>query len=525
MKTQIFYKIHIAVSAICLVFILGGCEDLINLEPRGQMTIEKAMSTLDGVEGAILGVYDRGRFVHGSDDYSMFKLCHSDLIKIGSNLTDQAPFNQFARLSGFDPTNTAVRDIWNGYYTGLARANKILDAVDALEINENDPSEVSRKNKVKGEALYFRAYFHKSLVERWENIVLSDHVFDDPNDRGTLAASEDVYALIVSDLNAAIPLLPDATPGNVGVVSKAVAMHLLSLVYMTLENFTDAAELAVAVINNPAYSLAPVDDIFGCDDQTSSEIIFSWQFYYGDNGNPQRCSVQLTPLYDRVDGVVRTFDQGGRPWARLHPSDYYWTLFEDNPDDLRLEAWHKRYWFYNDEPNLPAGVSIGDTVTPENVAGTSGFEIEDLIVPTVNKYWEDSTFTRAIGDAEGFRNIILWRVSEAYLTAAEAYLRAGQAGTGQQYLDAVRARANVPSIPLTLENLIDEHARELGLEGHRYAFLKRLGILRERVINYTTDWPAEVYRDYHVRWPIPQGFVDVAKVAQNEGYEAEASGE
>jgi hypothetical protein len=109
-------------------------------------------------------------------------------------------------------------------------------------------------------------------------------------------------------------------------------------------------------------------------------------------------------------------------------------------------------------------------------------------------------------------------LSQAYLTAAEAYMRAGDVATGQTYFDAVRARAEVPSIPLTEENLIDEHARELGLEGHRYAFLKRLGILRERVNTYTAEWPADIYREHHIRWPIPQDFVDISKVDQNIGY-------
>ena len=158
------------------------------------------------------------------------------------------------------------------------------------------------------------------------------------------------------------------------------------------------------------------------------------------------------------------------------------------------------------------------TVTVDNVEGTGGFAIEILIVPTTMKYWEDSTFGTTTQDAEGYRNIILYRLSEAYLIAAEAYMRAGDVPTGQPYLYAVRARAGVANIPLTEENIIDEHARELGHEGLRYAFLKRLDILYERVIAHCPE-VQDVYQPFHVRWPIPLIFVDITKVQQNEGYE------
>lgn len=518
MKKKFLNKINTILITVCLLVILVSCEDMINLEPERQMTIDLALSTLDRIEGSLYGIYDQGRRPYTSFDNSEYRLCHSDLIKTGSHLTDQAPFNQFATLGGFDATNRSVREIWNAYYIGLARANKTLEVVEKVQINEDVQEEVDRKKAVIAVAKYFRAYFHKCLVERWENIVLANQVFDDPADKGSLADPADVYALIVSDLLEAIPDLPDAVAGQNGYISKGVARHLLSLVYMDLGNWSDAATLAVQVINDPAYQLVTNPEIiFETSQYDNPEIIFSWQFDLAENVGHAR-SVQLTPLYDRVDGVARTFEQGGRPWARLHPSDYYWTLFEDYPNDLRLEAWHKRFWVYDDSTALPPGVSIGDTVTPDNVAGTSGFDIEVLIVPTVTKYWEDETFGRVTSDAGGYRNIIHYRISEAYLIAAEAYMRAGDVLTGQTYFDAVRARADIPSIPLNESNLIDEHARELGLEGHRYAFLKRLGILYERVTQYTTEWPTDVYKEWHTRWPIPQDYVDISKVKQNEGY-------
>ena len=525
MKTTIIKRVISYLSIILFIAILSGCESILDEPPKNRLTTEVALSTLDGLEGSVLGIYERGRFVHTENDYSLYKCCNTDLIEPGSHLTDQSNFNEFVRLSGFDAESSAVEAIFNGYYQGLSRANIVIEQINDVAVDESRADQTNRRDVALGEAYFFRAYFHLTLIQRWDNIVLADHVFDDPSEAVTLASREDVYNLIIEDIQTAIPLLPEASDViSRGKVSKGVARHLLSKAYMDLGNWTEAAALAVQVIEDPAYndltaSEVPVENIFSCTDQENKEIIFSWQYSKDDQTTPQRTSTQFVPLYDRVDGVARTFEQGGRPWARLFPSEYYFSLFEEN--DLR-HAWHKRYWVYDiDDPEadpLPAGVSIGDTVTAANVEGTSGFSIDILIRPTTKKYWEDATFDQTTEDAEGYRNIILYRVSEAYLIAAEAYMRAGQTGTGQPYLDAVRSRAGVASIPLTEANLIDEHARELGHEGHRYAFLKRLGILKERIELYSPEIGANM-EDHHVRWPLPKSFVDLTKVQQNIGYE------
>jgi hypothetical protein len=133
------------------------------------------------------------------------------------------------------------------------------------------------------------------------------------------------------------------------------------------------------------------------------------------------------------------------------------------------------------------------------------------------KYWEDDCLGRQLEDAFGYRNIILYRISQSYLIAAEALMRQGKIAEGQDYFNKIRARAGIGNIPLTENNLIDEQLRELGLEGHRYAFLKRLGILYDRVMENCIDLK-QVYQPYHSRWPIPQQFIDLTGVAQNEGY-------
>ncbi|MCC7317389.1 MAG: RagB/SusD family nutrient uptake outer membrane protein, partial [Bacteroidales bacterium] len=71
-------------------------------------------------------------------------------------------------------------------------------------------------------------------------------------------------------------------------------------------------------------------------------------------------------------------------------------------------------------------------------------------------------------------NYIEIRLADVYLMAAEAYLRGG-GGDAQFFLDKVRERVGLPSIPATLDNIYNERRLELATEGHRFFDLVRTG--------------------------------------------------
>jgi len=123
----------------------------------------------------------------------------------------------------------------------------------------------------------------------------------------------------------------------------------------------------------------------------------------------------------------------------------------------------------------------------------------------------------------------MFRLADAYLMYAEAFLRGGggDAGTAVNYINLLRQRAygnpggNITSGNLTLNFVLDERARELFWEGHRRTDLIRFGQFSTQGV-----WPwkggvkdgrtTEAFRDVY---PIPSSdMIANPTLVQNEGY-------
>ncbi|WP_170110692.1 RagB/SusD family nutrient uptake outer membrane protein [Flavilitoribacter nigricans] len=524
------YKFSFLILSVLLL--ASACSGIIDREEKDVIPASQVLNTLGGVEAVLFQVYEIARSVHENNEISVYKQCGTDLVVNGTHLIDgnaggMVGMNMYS--NGLAANSGPLTSMWDNYYRAISNCNLVIQASESFPTR--DESEEAAILKFRGEAKALRAYVYLELVRRWENIPLAVPLPEgsSPVREAPLASPSEIYDLILSDLTEAVELLPRrAESSGVGAPSKGLANLLLMEANMDLGNWADAAAAAEAVINDGSYELQSLDYIFGLEggkegEESNKEIIFSWVFDPAIQARPQRTVQMFVPLYDRVPGVARTLEQGARPWSRLSPSPYYWTLFDE--DDGRLDTWHKINWYIDDEEAVMEGWDLknGDIATKEYVlAWADGRDREARYTePTTIKNWEDGTYGRTEADAEGFRNVIVYRYAQAFIVGAEAHFRNGNTDRALELINTIRDRAFGDTehrfTTLDEETILEENARELGHEGHRWYTLKRLGLLVERVRLHNSDGAPNI-QPYHVRWPIPQTFIDLAGVSQNTGY-------
>jgi hypothetical protein len=132
----------------------------------------------------------------------------------------------------------------------------------------------------------------------------------------------------------------------------------------------------------------------------------------------------------------------------------------------------------------------------------------------------------------GYKDVIVMRLAEMYLIAAEAEFQLGNNDEAASYINVLRTRAaiktpvnhttemQVTGADINLDFILDERARELAGEHIRWFDLKRTGKLVERVTKYNPD--ITKIQDFHVLRPIPQAemqaLTNAAEFGQNPGY-------
>jgi hypothetical protein len=201
-------------------------------------------------------------------------------------------------------------------------------------------------------------------------------------------------------------------------------------------------------------------------------------------------------------------------------------------EDLTAEQKKERAYIavnLNDLFNLtadPTGSTYKEVITTNGLVPNSLANLFPAMLKFNHNFdggWVSNNFQMKVG------NIMVMRMAEIYLIAAEATLESGGSGAAAaEYLNVLRKRAvrnsadfntstGMQLTTATMDDVFDEYARELCGEFNRWELLKRHRALGERLQKYNGAAYRNFDPDKHYNRPIPSAFLNQINNAEEFG--------
>lgn len=245
MKT-LLYILPISLSSV-IFLCMSSCDEEKFLEevPKDFYSPANAYITHSDFEAAVLNIHNdyRDRFFEGSRGlfWSLTELSYPN----------QARWDDVQSI--LLPTNSddMYEYIWVPMYRMIYDANVILERIDNPQTELTD----EQKNKIKGEAYFFRALAHKILANLYGGVPIVLEETTEPKRDYTRASRIEVYQQCIDDLEFASENLPDIGEVDISRLNNLAANHLLAELYISVNRWDDAIDAASIVINHSATDL------------------------------------------------------------------------------------------------------------------------------------------------------------------------------------------------------------------------------------------------------------------------------
>jgi hypothetical protein len=285
-------------------------------------------------------------------------------------------------------------------------------------------------------------------------------------------------------------------------------MYLNAEVYTGTARYADCRTFCEKVVNSGSHQLDDVyQDIFLADNHTSPEIIFPVVY---DGVVAQAYGGTIYLVNGAIGGTMIPANYGvNGNWGGLRVTPQFVDKFQDSTLD-------SRYLFFTTN-------QIKDFTDPSHLSQFKyGYAFPKFKNKTKAGLNGSNNATSPFVDID----FPMFRLADVYLMLAESALRTGDQSTAVQYVNLIRTRAyftsafNVSS--LTLDDILDERARELSWEATRRTDLIRF----DKFIGTDYLWSfkggevtgaaLDAYRELY---PIPNADIILnPNLSQNTGY-------
>jgi len=514
--------------AVCAASVLGCTKDL-NRNPRYGTTANELYSTVDGYKSALAKIYGGLALTgnngpDGNGDLGGIDEGFSSYLRNLWNLeelsTDEAliAWND-QTIKDFHDMDWSSSDVFNRalysrIFYQITLANAFITEASDNNITGRGFSGTDADNikTFRAEARFLRALSYWHALDLYGN-----PTFVTENDPiGAFIPPQiqraDLFNYIETECLDIESQLPDPMQNEYARADKAAVWMLLANLYLNSQVYTgtdrygDAVAYSTKVIN-AGYQLEPdYANLFLADNNKSNEIIFPVAF----DGNYTRTWGGTTYLvHAPVGGDMNVNDFGiDFGWGGLRTTSAFVNKFSDISGATDHRAMFQ---------------TSGQSLEIDDISDfRQGYSI---------RKWRNVTSTGQLGSNPTWvdTDFPLFRLAEAYLIYAEAVLRGGAGGTDTQaltYINLLRERAygnssgNLAS--LTLDDVLDERARELQWEGKRRTDLIRFDKFTGS--NYIWPWKGGVpsgtgVADFRNLYPIPAPEINTnPNLIQNPGY-------
>jgi len=551
-------KINIKYIVLASFFVLASCndEEFLTEEVKTFYTTDNIFSSGTQVDQSLYTLYEAERRMRTANNLfglGVFQGKGSDTF-VAPGFRESQNFSNYSQIN---PDDDRIEGIFNLHYQIISYANTTLEAANREDITfESEEA----KNYIIAQARFFRGRTYGSLAQLFGGVPIVEELATEPRFDYARASRAEVYQFAISELEAAVPNLPETTeqPGR---VVKGAAQHLLSEFYLSLgietsstEAYDQAIQYASDVIDGGIYSLMTERfgtradepgknvywDLFRLGNinyaDGNMESIWTYQkdfgaFTAGDGDAALQHPRYWVPAWRAIPGVVGVAeDVGGRGVAFFGPT----TLTETIIWDPAISAGDMR----GDESNIRRTILYNDPANPDQFGQPVPQEEIDrllearpgIVYPIYEKFTTDmfEGLDQGQNRSNIFRDRYAIRLPETILLRAEAYHRKGDNQAAADDINMIRSRAqcNILAAPedVDIDYILDERARELLGEETRWHTLLRMGgtVAVDRLRAYIQHpWLAtSLTFDFNL-WPIPQATIDRNKdvpMAQNPGW-------
>jgi hypothetical protein len=563
---------------VLLSFALFAC-DFLDETAYNKVTVGNFYTTKEGLINGVNGLYSTLRDVY-INEYLIY-MCEgpTDIFKTTNG---PAEFRDWT----IDASSGTVNSFWNNCYRAVNQCNSVIYALENNEIQDLDNSLrerlIGESLFIRAHYFYHLVQQFGDIPMPLEPVTsaVTTAVKTTEGD-----VWNQVIADLQKAANILPEEYSSSEYGRI--TKYAAMHHLSKALLVAQRNDEDIRQalfFAEQVIFSGKYDLVSSHkDLWDITKKRNTEVIFPVLYSQNAevNGNGNTSHMYFTSAYsEEHPGVLRVIGYG-RPWSRLETT-YYGLDLIDETKDKRFEDCFRSSWNvthsaseqgFNPFTNQMEEIvwTVGELAmiapktlwTPEQikekwpvyvfVPDTMRNHIDPAkdIQSTANPDapWPSNThflnykmyphlvkcldpLRPEVNWTSGSRDVFVFRLGETYLLAGEAAFLTRDSEKAVQYINRVRRRSAIPgkeadmeinASNLSIDFILDERARELMGEMHRWYDLKRTGKLFERMNNPQMNAStAGKFKEFHVLRPIPRNqltnVTNPSEFTQNPGY-------